>query len=206
MPSTWPNARSPSRWSVLQAVEARFEAAAEALFPGSSERPAPLRSALSGTDAGNAARCGAVRVTPFEVEHPSGAPLATRCASRSEARCWLHRRHASGSNRSCRPDTAPISTSWSATSSRARPAYHMSWKKIASELDRIGAKRVHAHTYGRRNAGAARRGWRSPRRAGRGRPRSRRMKATARELSRLGREIRACRICRRSSPRPAAPA
>jgi ribonuclease BN (tRNA processing enzyme) len=59
----------------------RFEAAAEALFPGATRTPRKFELALVEYAVGKPMDIGAVRLTSFEVNHPSGAPS---CALRIE--------------------------------------------------------------------------------------------------------------------------
>jgi ribonuclease BN (tRNA processing enzyme) len=84
---------------------------------------------------------GSVRVTPFEVKHPCGAPP------------YALRFEVEGKVLSFSGDTE-----WTDTlvptgrgadlfimecyAFEGEPRFHMSWRRIASELDRIGAKRV----------------------------------------------------------------
>ena len=86
-------------------------------------RPAPLRPALPGIDARDAARRGPGARHALRGGASLGrAVLCAALRGRGQG-AELHRRHASGRRAWCRPAAAPISTSWSATSSRARPAF-----------------------------------------------------------------------------------
>jgi ribonuclease BN (tRNA processing enzyme) len=82
-----------------------------------------------------------VRVTPFEVRHPSGAPP------------YALRFELEGKVLSFTGDTewtdALVPTGRGADlyimecyQFEGEPRFHMSWRKISRELDRIGAKRV----------------------------------------------------------------
>ena len=103
-------------------IEARFETAAEALFPGSTrlQRRFDLRfpEMLPGTPL----EIGPARVTAFEVSHPSGAPSY---ALRFEmgGKVLASPGTANGPTPWCRLDARPIFTSWNATPSRASRAF-----------------------------------------------------------------------------------
>ena len=82
-----------------------------------------------------------MRITPFEVRHPSGAPpyaLRLECAGKilsfSGDTEWVESLvpAASGADlfiAECFSFDIPV-------------GYHMAWRKIAANLDRLGAKRV----------------------------------------------------------------
>ena len=84
---------SPSPVVGPEGVRARFEAAAEALFPGSTgiQRRYDLRYLEMTRE--KPMDVGSVRVTPFEVKHPCGAPpYALRFETRRQG-AELQRRH-----------------------------------------------------------------------------------------------------------------
>jgi len=124
-----------------ETIEARFTAAAEALFPGSTTiaRRYPLRFLELKRE--TPLEVEKVRVTPFEVVHPSGAPsYALRLEAEGKVLAftgdseWTENlvsagRHADLYIMECYQFDGV-------------PRYHMSWKRIAAELDRICAKRV----------------------------------------------------------------
>jgi ribonuclease BN (tRNA processing enzyme) len=122
-------------------VEPRFVAAAEALFPGSTDVQRRFDLRFVELQRERTTQVGGVGVTPFEVSHPSGAPsYALRFETGSKVLAF------SGD------------TEWAESLIDAGrgadlfimecyqfdgvPRFHMSWKKIEAELDRIGAKRV----------------------------------------------------------------
>jgi ribonuclease BN (tRNA processing enzyme) len=122
-------------------VQARFEAAAEALFPGSTtiQRRYDLRFLELTRE--KPMDVGPVRVTPFEVKHPSGAPP------------YALRFELEGKVLSFTGDTEWVETLVPAGRGadlyimecyqlEGEPRYHMSWKRIAAELDRIGPRQV----------------------------------------------------------------
>jgi ribonuclease BN (tRNA processing enzyme) len=122
-------------------IEARFVAAAEALFSGSTkvERRFDLRFVELRTE--RTTQVAGVRVTPFEVSHPSGAPS------------YALRFDVGGKVLAFSGDTEWVESLIDAGRGAdlfimecyqfdGVPRFHMSWKKIEAELDRIGAKRV----------------------------------------------------------------
>ena len=124
-----------------EGVQARFEAAAEVLFPGSTgiQRRYDLRYLEMTRE--EPMHVGSVRVTPFEVKHPCGAPpyalrfeLEDKVLSFSGDTEWTDTLVPTG-----RGADLFIMECFHFEGS---PRFHMSWKKISEELDRIGAKRV----------------------------------------------------------------
>ena len=173
-------------------------AAAEALFPGSTSVPRSFELRFVELTREQPLEVGGVRVTPFEVSHPSGAPpYALRFEV--DGKVLASRAIPSGWRAWCRPAAAPTSSSWSATSSTAAALpYELEDDRAEPRPHRRQAH--HAHAHGRAACWPARSEVdRSARRAGRGRPRARRMtRARERRTSTACvREIRACRICRR---------
>jgi len=122
-------------------VATRFASAAEALFPGSSQLQ--RRYALTFRELLGEAplEVGGVRVTAFPVKHPSGAPsyalrfeLDGKVLAFSGDSEWVENLVAAGRN----ADLYIMEC----YDFDGAPPFHMSWSKIAGELDRIGAKRV----------------------------------------------------------------
>jgi ribonuclease BN (tRNA processing enzyme) len=122
-------------------VAARFVSAAEALFPGSSQLP--RRYDLNFVELASEAplEVGGVRVTAFSVNHPSGAPshalrfeLDGKVIAFSGDSEWVENLVPAGRN----ADLYIMEC----YDFEGAPRFHMSWSKIAAELDRIGAKRV----------------------------------------------------------------
>jgi ribonuclease BN (tRNA processing enzyme) len=122
-------------------IEARLKAASEALFPGSMK--VALRHELTFLELAAEQRCqvGAVAVTAFEVSHPSGAPS------------YALRFEVEGKVLSFTGDTEWVESLVPAGRGadlyimecyqlEGEPRYHMSWRTIQSNLDRIGPKRV----------------------------------------------------------------
>lgn len=61
-------------------LRSRLRSLREAMFPGSADAPLPFALDVVEMRPGATADVGGIRVTPFEVRHPSGAPsLALRC-------------------------------------------------------------------------------------------------------------------------------
>jgi ribonuclease BN (tRNA processing enzyme) len=122
-------------------IAARFEAAAEALFPGSSrvQRRYELKFIEFAREV--PLDVGSVRVTPFEVRHPSGAPP------------YALRFEADGKVLSFTGDSEWVDSLVQAGQGadlyvmecyqfEGEPRFHLSWKTIEAQLDRIGAKRI----------------------------------------------------------------
>jgi len=122
-------------------VEARLRAASEALFPGSLQTKP--RHELHFVELTRETRLsvGPVAVTPFEVSHPSGAPS------------YALRFEAEGKVLSFTGDSQWVESLVPAGQAadlyimecyqfEGEPRYHMSWKTIASHLDRLAANRV----------------------------------------------------------------
>lgn len=119
----------------------RFVNAAEALFPGSSN--VPRRYELNFIELLGEAplEVGAIRVTAFAVNHPSGAPsyalrfeLDDKVIAFSGDSEWVENLVPAGRN----ADLYIMEC----YHFDGAPRFHMSWSKITAELDRIGAKRV----------------------------------------------------------------
>jgi ribonuclease BN (tRNA processing enzyme) len=124
-----------------EGVEARFKAAAEALFPGSTgvQRRYDLKFLELARE--RPLDVGSVRVTPFEVKHPSGAPsYALRFEAEGKVLSftgdseWVDSLVPAGRG----ADLYIMECYWF----EGEPRYHMSWKTIQAQLDRISPKRV----------------------------------------------------------------
>jgi ribonuclease BN (tRNA processing enzyme) len=124
-----------------QGIEARFKTAAEALFPGCTavQRRYELKFIEFAREV--PLQVDGVRVTPFEVSHPSGAPP------------YALRLEADGKVLSFTGDSEWVESLVPAGRGadlyimecyqfEGVPRFHMSWKEIQSQLDRIGAKRI----------------------------------------------------------------
>jgi ribonuclease BN (tRNA processing enzyme) len=122
-------------------IEARFVAAAEALFAGSTKVPRRFDMRFREYTPGVRLEDGAVAVTAYEVTHPSGAPS---CALRLEIDSriiaftgdtqWVENLVPAG-----RDADLYIMECYALDG----PApYHLSWRTIEQELPRIGARRV----------------------------------------------------------------
>lgn len=122
-------------------IGARFVAAAEALFPGSSSVKRRYDLKFLEVARETPLEVGPVRVTAFEVSHPSGAPS------------YALRFEAGGKVLSFSGDTE-----WTESLVPAgrgadlcimecyhfdgEPRFHMSWRTIEGQLNRVGARRV----------------------------------------------------------------
>jgi ribonuclease BN (tRNA processing enzyme) len=122
-------------------IAERFASAAEALFPGSSR--VPRRYELEFIELVHEAplAVGGLQVTAFEVSHPSGAPsyalrfeLDGKVLAFSGDTEWVEELVPAGR----RADLYIMECYYF----DGAPRFHMSWSRIAAELDRIGAKRI----------------------------------------------------------------
>lgn len=122
-------------------IAARFEAAAEALFPGSTKIKARFEMHFRELVREKPLTDGNVTVTPFEVVHPSGAPsyalrfeLGAKVLSFSGDTEWTENLVSAGQGADlfiieCYALDGPT-------------RYHLSWQTIEANLSRIGAKRT----------------------------------------------------------------
>ena len=122
-------------------IEARFLTTAEALFPGSSKVERRFELRFIEYAKGESIEVEGVRVTPYEVSHPSGAPpYALRIETGSKTVSF------SG-------DTEWVESVVEAAKGAdlfiaecfgfdEALGYHMTWRDIEKNLDRLGAKRV----------------------------------------------------------------
>jgi ribonuclease BN (tRNA processing enzyme) len=122
-------------------IEARFKAAAEVLFPGSTQVPLRYRMGFVELQPGRAATVEDIRVTPREVSHPSGAPsLSLRIETDGQTLAF------SGDTEWVE---ALIPTARGADlficecyAHHTAVRYHMTWEQIAANLQRLEAKRL----------------------------------------------------------------
>jgi ribonuclease BN (tRNA processing enzyme) len=124
-----------------QGVGARFAAAAEALFPGSSKVPRAYELRFVELARETPLEAGGVRVIPFEVVHPSGAPpyalrfeVEGKVLAFSGDSQWTDSLIEAGRGADlflleCYQFDGDV-------------RFHMSWKAISTQLDRIAAKRI----------------------------------------------------------------
>ena len=124
-----------------EGTEARFAAAAEALFPQSTKIERRFEMTFE-VHANRVARdIGGVRITPFEVSHPSGAPP------------YALRVEAGGKVLSFSGDTKWVDALLDAAAGAdlyisecfgydVEGGHHMTWRDIARNLDRLGARKV----------------------------------------------------------------
>lgn len=124
-----------------EGVEARFRTAAEALYPGSSGVKRKYDLKFLELQREQPLDVGAVRVTPFEVSHPSGAPsyalrfeVEGKVLSFTGDTEWVESLVPAGRG----ADLYIMECYWF----EGEPRYHSSWRTIEANLDRIGAKRV----------------------------------------------------------------
>jgi len=119
----------------------RFVSATEALFPGSSTLPRryDLKFVELFTEA--PLEAGDLRVTAFDAKHPSGAPsyalrfeLEGKVIAFTGDSEWVESLVPAGRN----ADLYIMEC----YEFEGAPRFHLSWSRIAAELDDIGAKRV----------------------------------------------------------------
>lgn len=122
-------------------IEARFKAAAEALFPGSTGVQRRYELEFMEYAPETSLEVGPVRVTPYEVKHFSGAPP------------YALRFEIGGKVLSFTGDTEWVENLVPAGKGAdlyimecyqfdGEPKFHTSWKTIEANLERIAAKRV----------------------------------------------------------------
>ena len=122
-------------------IQARFTAAAEALFPGSTKVPCRFEMTFTEVRAGTPLSLPFGTVHAWEVSHPSGAPshaLRLETAERTLAFTgdteWVEPLVPCGRGSDlyimeCYAFDGPV-------------RYHMSWQTISANLGRIGARRT----------------------------------------------------------------
>lgn len=122
-------------------TEERFLTAAETLFPGSANLERRFELRFIEYTQGESIEVGPIRVTPYEVRHPSGAPP------------YALRIKAGGKTVSFSGDTEWVESLIEAANGADLfiaecfgfdevLGYHMTWRDIEKHLDRLGAKRV----------------------------------------------------------------
>lgn len=124
-----------------EGIEARFVAAAEALFPRSTQVDRRFKLSFVEFRPEEAITVGGIKVLPFEVLHPSGAPpyalrfeIDGRTLAFSGDSEWVEGLVDAGRG----ADLLIIEC----YGFDADVRYHMSWRTIEANLPRIGAKRV----------------------------------------------------------------
>lgn len=122
-------------------IAQRFAVAAEALYPGASTNERRFEMQFIEYENGVPLHVGGVQVTPWEVSHPSGAPpyalrfeVAGKVIGFSGDTEWVE-------NLVKVADGADLFITECFTFDE-KVGYHMTWRAIAENLDRLGAKRV----------------------------------------------------------------
>jgi len=124
-----------------EGIEARFNTAAEALFPGATASPRRFDLIFRTHRDGEAMTVGGVTVTPFLVSHPSGAPP------------YALRFEIDGKVLSFSGDTEWVENLVTAARGAdlfisecfafdAAARYHLNWRTIESHLERLDARAV----------------------------------------------------------------
>ena len=122
-------------------IAQRFATAAEALFPGTTKTERRFEIRFLEYEQGVPLQVGSVRVTPFEVSHPSGAPP------------YALRFEVDGKVVSFSGDTEWVEALVTAAHGAdlfisecfgfdEKVGFHLTWREIEKNLDRLGAKRV----------------------------------------------------------------
>jgi ribonuclease BN (tRNA processing enzyme) len=111
------------------------------MFPGSAETNLPFRLNVIELDPETTATVGGVRVTPFEVRHPSGAPsLALRCEVEGKTLCYSgDTEWVDALGRAARHADLFIAETF--TFERPVP-FHTTWATLKAHLGDIAARRV----------------------------------------------------------------
>jgi ribonuclease BN (tRNA processing enzyme) len=122
-------------------IEARFNAAAEALYPGSTATPRKFELLFRELTDRVPLDIGGVRVTPFEVVHPSGAPpYALRFEVEGRAVAFSGDTEWVESLIPAAQGTDLFIAECYGFEQEARS--HMHWRIIERNLDRLGARKV----------------------------------------------------------------
>ena len=132
---------APLRVVGPESIEERLAAAAEALFPQSTKIDRRFEMTFDTHLGGVARQIDSFRITPFEVSHPSGAPP------------YALRVEAEGKVLTFSGDTKWVDVLLEAAADAdlyisecygydAEGGHHMTWRDIAQNLDRLGARRV----------------------------------------------------------------
>lgn len=124
-----------------EGIEARFRIAAEALFPGATSGPRRFEMRFVEMRDRQNVQIEGVRVTPFEVSHPSGAPpyalrfeVDGRVLAFSGDTEWTENLVAAAQGANL------FICECSAFEARAN--FHLNWRTIEANLSRLGAERV----------------------------------------------------------------
>lgn len=122
-------------------IAQRFAVAADTLFPGTTAIAKRFEMRFIEYAEGKQLEVGPVRVTPFEVLHPSGAPpyalrfeVGGKTIGFSGDSRWV--------DSLCKASKGADLYISECFSFEEPIGYHMAWRIIASNLDKLGAKRV----------------------------------------------------------------
>ena len=124
-----------------EGTEARLRAASEALFPGSGELDVPFDLSFETHSNAVAADYAGVRLTPFEVRHPSGAPpYALKLEADGKVLSFSGDTEWVEALTTCADGADLFIAECFGFEDEAR--YHMTWKTLSSNLDRLRSKRI----------------------------------------------------------------
>lgn len=122
-------------------IESRFNAAAEALYPGCLGVAKRFTLKFVEMPTGAPMMVGALSIQTFPVEHPSGAPShALRITYRDKVLAFTGDSQWTEALIACGVEADLYLVECYKYSTRVN--YHMSWLEIAPQLDLIGARRV----------------------------------------------------------------
>jgi ribonuclease BN (tRNA processing enzyme) len=123
-------------------IEARFKAAAEALFPGSTKVPCRFDlSFVEMTSGGSPTELAGARMIAYEGNHPSGAPShLLRIETGGKVVAFTGDTEWVDPVVDCGRNADLYIMECFAFEGRIR--YHMTWETISANLDRIGARKV----------------------------------------------------------------
>lgn len=124
-----------------EGTESRYRAASEALFPGSGEMELPFSLNFRTHQNEVEANISGISVTPFLVSHPSGAdPFALRVEAEGRVLSFSGDTEWVEGLIPCARDADLFIAECFGFEADAR--YHMNWRVISENLDRLSAKRV----------------------------------------------------------------
>ncbi|HWB44829.1 MAG TPA: MBL fold metallo-hydrolase [Hyphomicrobiaceae bacterium] len=124
-----------------EGVAARYEAATEALFPGSSKVRRAYDLRFRELVAAAPLDAGPVRVTPFEVVHPSGAP-SYALRFETEGKVLAFSGDTEWTDNLVTAGRAADLFMIECYQYEATTRYHLRWPTIADNIDRIAARRI----------------------------------------------------------------
>lgn len=133
--------RSPLTVVGPAGTEERYRAASDILFPGTGSMDLPFNLTFETHQDGRQADYDGVAITPVEVLHPSGAPpYALRLEADGKAVSFSGDTEWVEKLVPCAAGADLFIVECFGYENEAR--YHMNWRTIAAQLDRLTAKRI----------------------------------------------------------------